>query len=271
MAAGLRQVRRAARPGGRDGGGVAAAERHRDRAGPRAARGHRLHLRIAPQRDGGRRRALREVGQRRRAARRQRGASSPTPLIAAVLAKALEKAGRARRRHPVHRHPRPRGGGGDAQAGRSRRPHHPARRRGAFVRWVAERSRIPILKHDKGALPRVRRRAPPTSTWRRRSCSTRRRSGRACATRWRRCSSHRAVAARFLPLVAARLGDAGVELRGCPQTRGAACRTRAAGRRAADWDDRVPRPHPGRAGGRRPRRRRSSTSAVTAPGWPRPS
>jgi glutamate-5-semialdehyde dehydrogenase len=45
----------------------------------------------------------------------------------------------------------------------------------------------------------------------------------------------RAVADRFLPMVAARLGEAGVELRGCPETLARVPTARPAS--AADWDE----------------------------------
>ena len=70
MAKGLREVaalRRSGRPGD---GLVDAAERLADFARARAARRDRHHLRVAPQRDGRRRRALPQIGQRRDPAQR---------------------------------------------------------------------------------------------------------------------------------------------------------------------------------------------------------
>ncbi len=65
--------RRSARSGRRGDHELDASERPRDRAGAGAARRRRLHLRVAPQRHRRRRRALPQVGQRGRPARRQRG------------------------------------------------------------------------------------------------------------------------------------------------------------------------------------------------------
>ena len=128
----------------------------------------RLHLRVAPQRHRGRRRALREVGQRR-LLRGGSEAIESNALIAAVLAKAIEKAGAPRRRHPVRRHRRPRGGGGDAQAGRADRSHHPAGRRG--LRALGGRALArPRPQARQGPRATSSSTPPPTSTWRRRSC-----------------------------------------------------------------------------------------------------
>ena len=86
-----------------------------------------------------------------------------------------------------------------------------------FVRWVAERSRVPVLKHDKGlvhvyldaAADREMAEAIVVN---------------AKAQRPSVCNAletllvHQAAAPRLLPRLAARLRDAGVELRGCPRT-----------------------------------------------------
>jgi glutamate-5-semialdehyde dehydrogenase len=104
----------------------------------------------------------------------------------------------------------------------------------AFVRWVAERSRIPILKHDKGLvhvfvdaaadLDMAMAIVHNAKTHRPSVCN-------ALET----LLVDRAVADRFLPMVAARLGEAGVELRGCPQTLARVPTARPAS--AADWDE----------------------------------
>ena len=110
MAFGTAGDRRAARPGGRDRGRHAPAVGSGDQPRAGAAGGDRLHLRIAPQRDGGRRRAVREVGQRRRAARRQRGHR----VQRAHRRGAGQGPGEDRRplrRHPVRGDHRPGGGG----------------------------------------------------------------------------------------------------------------------------------------------------------------
>ena len=103
----------------------------------------------------------------------------------------------------------------------------------AFVRFVAERATIPVLKHDKGV------------------CHVYVDAGadlqmaadiavNAKAQRPSVCNAMETllvdadVAATFLPAVAARFRDAGVELRGCPRT----CELVPAARPAteADWD-----------------------------------
>jgi glutamate-5-semialdehyde dehydrogenase len=104
----------------------------------------------------------------------------------------------------------------------------------AFVRWVAERSRIPILKHDKGLvhvfvdaaadLDMAMTIVHNAKTHRPSVCN-------ALET----LLVDRAVADRFLPMVAARLGEAGVELRGCPETLARVPSARPAS--AADWDE----------------------------------
>ena len=103
----------------------------------------------------------------------------------------------------------------------------------AFVRFVAERATIPVLKHDKGvchvyvdAGADLRMAADIAVN--------------AKAQRPGVCNAmetllvHADVAAAFLPAAAARLQEAGVELRGCPRT----CELVPAARLAteADWD-----------------------------------
>ena len=104
----------------------------------------------------------------------------------------------------------------------------------AFVRWVAEHSRVPVLKHDKGLvhvyvdaaadLDMATRIVMNAKTHRPSVCN-------ALET----LLVDRAVADRFLPAVAARLTEANVELRGCPETL-----QRVPGARPAansDWDE----------------------------------
>ncbi len=103
-----------------------------------------------------------------------------------------------------------------------------------FVRWVAERSRIPILKHDKGLvhvfvdgaanLDMAATIVHNAKTHRPSVCN-------ALET----LLVDRAVADRFLPLVATRLTEAGVELRGCPETLARVPGARPAS--PADWDE----------------------------------
>ncbi len=88
----------------------------------------------------------------------------------------------------------------------------------AFVRMVAERATMPVLKHDKGLchvyvdadadLPMAAEIALNAKVQRPGVCNA-----------METLLVHGAVAAAFLPAVAPRFRDAGVELRGCPQTR----------------------------------------------------
>ena len=87
-----------------------------------------------------------------------------------------------------------------------------------FVRWVAQHSRVPVLKHDKGLVHVYL------------DASADREMAEAIvvnakAPRPSVCNAletllvHREAAPRLLPAVAARLTDAGVALRGCPRSR----------------------------------------------------
>ena len=102
-----------------------------------------------------------------------------------------------------------------------------------FVRWVAGRARVPILKHDKGLVhvfvdvdadcDMATAIVMNAKTQRPGVCN-------ALET----LLVHRDVAARFLPAVARRLGEAAVELRGCPRTVALVPGARPA--TDADWD-----------------------------------
>jgi glutamate-5-semialdehyde dehydrogenase len=103
-----------------------------------------------------------------------------------------------------------------------------------FVRYVSERSRVPVLKHDKGVvhvyvdggadLDMASAIVVNAKTHRPSVCN-------ALET----LLVDAAVAARFLPAVAARLAEAGVELRGCERTVALVPGARVAV--AADWDE----------------------------------
>ena len=102
-----------------------------------------------------------------------------------------------------------------------------------FVRWVGERSRVPVLKHDKGLVHVfVDASADPAMATQI--------VLNAKAQRPSVCNAletllvHGAIAGALLPPLAARLAEAGVELRGCPRTRALVPAARAAA--AADWD-----------------------------------
>src|SRR5216117_1516829 len=86
-----------------------------------------------------------------------------------------------------------------------------------FVRWVSERSRVPGLKHDKGLVHVfVDASADPAMAVQI--------VLNAKAQRPSVCNAletllvHREIAPRLLPSLAARLAEAGVELRGCPRS-----------------------------------------------------
>jgi glutamate-5-semialdehyde dehydrogenase len=103
----------------------------------------------------------------------------------------------------------------------------------AFVRLVAERATIPVLKHDKGLchvyvdadadLQMAANIAVNAKAQRPGVCN-------AIET----LLVHADAAAAFLPAVAARFRDAGVELRGCPRTRELVPAARP--ETEADWD-----------------------------------
>src|SRR5881409_3818479 len=102
-----------------------------------------------------------------------------------------------------------------------------------FVRWVAERSRIPVLKHDKGVVHVfVDASADPAMAAQI--------VLNAKAQRPSVCNAletllvHREIAPRLLPSLAVRLAEASVELRGCPDTR--ALVPSASPATEADWD-----------------------------------
>jgi len=102
-----------------------------------------------------------------------------------------------------------------------------------FVRLVSERSTVPILKHDKGLchvfvdedadLAMAVDIALNAKVHRPGVCNA-----------METLLVHRAVAARFLPSLAPRLFEAGVEIRGCPRTRALIPEARPA--TDSDWD-----------------------------------
>lgn len=102
-----------------------------------------------------------------------------------------------------------------------------------FVRWVGERSRVPVLKHDKGLVHVfVDASADPAMATQI--------VLNAKAQRPSVCNAletllvHGAIAPALLPPLAARLAEAGVELRGCPRTQALVRAARPAA--DADWD-----------------------------------
>ncbi len=102
-----------------------------------------------------------------------------------------------------------------------------------FVRLVSERSTVPVLKHDKGLchvfvdedadLAMAVEIAVNAKVQRPGVCNA-----------METLLVHRAVAARFLPALAPRLLEAGVEIRGCPRTRALIPEAQPA--TESDWD-----------------------------------
>jgi glutamate-5-semialdehyde dehydrogenase len=103
-----------------------------------------------------------------------------------------------------------------------------------FVRWVAERSRVPILKHDKGLVHVFVDAAADLEMATTIVLNAKTQRPSVCNA-LETLLVDRAVAARFLPPLAARLVAAGVEVRGCPQTRTLVSTARPA--TEADWDE----------------------------------
>src|SRR5205823_4510555 len=103
-----------------------------------------------------------------------------------------------------------------------------------FVRWVAERSRVPVLKHDKGVVHVFvdADADPDMATAIVLNAKTHRPS---VCNALETLLVDRAIAERFLPAAAARLAEAGVELRGCPRTRALVPSARPA--TETDWDE----------------------------------
>src|SRR5437016_5532815 len=103
-----------------------------------------------------------------------------------------------------------------------------------FVRWVAERSRVPVLKHDKGLVHVFVDAAADLDMATAIVVNAKAQRPSVCNA-LETLLVDRAVADRFLPQVAARLTEAGVEMRGCPETVRRVPAARPA--TAADWDE----------------------------------
>jgi glutamate-5-semialdehyde dehydrogenase len=102
-----------------------------------------------------------------------------------------------------------------------------------FVRWVAERSRVPVLKHDKGVV-HVYLDAGADADMAASIVVNAKAQRPSVCNALETLLVHQAAAPRLLPAVAARLVDAGVELRGCPRTRALVPNVAAA--TDADWN-----------------------------------
>jgi glutamate-5-semialdehyde dehydrogenase len=104
----------------------------------------------------------------------------------------------------------------------------------AFVRWVSERSRVPVLKHDKGLVHVYVDAAADLDMATRIVLNAKTHRPSVCNA-LETLLVDRAVADRFLPAVAARLVEAHVELRGCPETVARVPDARPAAE--SDWDE----------------------------------
>jgi glutamate-5-semialdehyde dehydrogenase len=103
-----------------------------------------------------------------------------------------------------------------------------------FVAWVAKHSRVPVLKHDKGLVHMFVDAAADLDMAATLVVNAKAQRPSVCNA-LETLLVDRAVADRFLPMVAARLSEAGVELRGCPETLARVPSARPAS--AADWDE----------------------------------
>jgi len=102
-----------------------------------------------------------------------------------------------------------------------------------FVRWVARHSRVPVLKHDKGLVHVFVDAAADLDMAVAITVNAKVHRPSVCNA-LETLLVDRAVAPAFVPMVVARLAEAGVEVRGCPATRALAPAVRAA--TDADWD-----------------------------------
>src|SRR5262245_50921671 len=103
-----------------------------------------------------------------------------------------------------------------------------------LVRWVAQHSRVPVLKHDKGLVHVYVDAAADLDMAARIVINAKVQRPSVCNA-LETLLVHRDVAARFLPVIGARLTEAGVEIRGCPETLRAVPAARPAA--DADWDE----------------------------------
>jgi glutamate-5-semialdehyde dehydrogenase len=102
-----------------------------------------------------------------------------------------------------------------------------------FVRWVARNARVPVLKHDKGQVHVFVDAAADLEMASAIVLNAKTQRPSVCNA-LETLLVDRAVAARFLPRLASRLAQAGVELRGCAETVRLIPSARPA--TSADWD-----------------------------------
>ena len=190
MADGLRQIAALPDPDRQNDRVEETPFRHQGGQDARAARRGRHHLRIPPQRDGGRRGPVRQVRQRGDPARRL-GSDPIQPGDRRLRARGTQERRAAGGRGAGDRDHRPRRGGrADHDAGLRRRdraargqePDRAPDARVAHPHDQAPARRVPHL-HRRQGRPRRRRSASPT---------TPRPSGSAPAIPWKRCSSRAA-------------------------------------------------------------------------------
>jgi glutamate-5-semialdehyde dehydrogenase len=103
-----------------------------------------------------------------------------------------------------------------------------------FVRWVARHSHVPILKHDKGLVHLYVDAGADLDMGATLVLNAKAQRPSVCNA-LETLLVHRAAAAAFLPALAPRLAQAGVEVRGCPEAQRLMPGARPA--TEADWDE----------------------------------
>jgi glutamate-5-semialdehyde dehydrogenase len=103
-----------------------------------------------------------------------------------------------------------------------------------FVRWVAQNARVPVLKHDKGLVHMYVDADADLDMAIRLIINAKAQRPSVCNA-LETLLVHREIAPRLLPILAGRLAEAGVQIRGCPQTRGLMPGAQAATEQ--DWDE----------------------------------
>ena len=103
-----------------------------------------------------------------------------------------------------------------------------------FVRWVSERSRVPVLKHDKGLVHVFVDAGADTAMAMGIVVNAKAQRPSVCNA-LETLLVHRDIAPGLLPALAVRLAEAGVALRGCPRTVALVPGTTPA--TDADWDE----------------------------------
>jgi glutamate-5-semialdehyde dehydrogenase len=102
-----------------------------------------------------------------------------------------------------------------------------------FVRWVSERSRVPVLKHDKGLVHVFVDAAADVAMAVAITVNAKAQRPSVCNA-LETLLVHREIAPRLLPTLGVRLAESGVTVRGCPRT--VALLPAASPATEADWD-----------------------------------